>query len=243
MADYDDNEDHGASPVTEALAESDDVRRIKEEWTRLQMAANGGEMSFDTEPDAGGAAPQQGGGGKKPPSRLPSLDNMVGRIPSIPSMEISSSLGKKLPELGSVGHRLGILADSKELEPQPVTLEKTSYTFGAGTPTQTDVKWTPPPNHAQFKSLSYNIEVDGGQGWVPLTDNSLPILRVYFTSNKIIMGRFSKVQEAEPVAVRLRVRATGVIKTRTQEESISSPWSDEIWLSIEGSAITSNTAV
>ncbi|KAL8590630.1 hypothetical protein ACOMHN_011066 [Nucella lapillus] len=237
MAEYD-CEDHKV--MTESLAESEDVRHIKEEWTRLQMAANGGQGQMSSSRVEGGSAQD---GAKKPPSRLPSLDSMIDRIPSIPSMEISTGLGKKLPDLGSVGHRLGILVDPKELEPQPVTLEKTTYTFGADTPTQTDIKWTPPPNHTHFKSLTYNIEVDGGQGWVPLTDNTLPILRVYFTSNKIIMGRFSKVQEAQPVAVRLRVRAMGVIKTRTQEENVVGVWSEEIWLSLEGSAVSSITAV
>ena len=149
----------------------------------------------------------------------------------------------RLPELGSVGHRLGIMGDSKELEPQSITLDKTTYVFGADTPTQTEIKWLPPANAGQFKSLVYNIEVDGGQGWTTLLDSRLPLLRVYFTSDKIIVGRYSRAQEAEPVAVRLRIRATGTIKCRTQEESVSGPWSEEIWLSIEGSSITSNTAV
>ena len=149
----------------------------------------------------------------------------------------------RLPELGSAGHRLGIIGDSRDLEPQSITLDKTTYTFGANTPTQTDIKWSPPANAGQFKSLTYNIEVDGGQGWATLTDSRLPILRVYFTSDKIIVGRYSRAQEAEPVAVRLRIRASGTIQCRTQEESVSGPWSEEIWLYIEGSSITSSTAV
>ncbi|KAK7114443.1 uncharacterized protein [Littorina saxatilis] len=244
-------EDGAQGDPSQALEESDDVRRIKEEWTRLQMAADGGGKAVTQgagthrEELQKGAELRKADGTKTkmPPSRLPSLDSMIGRIPSIPSMEISSGFGKKLPELGSVGHRLGIIADSRDLEPQGVVLEKTTYIFSADTPTQTDIKWSAPANAGVFKSLTYNIEVDGGQGWVALTDNCRTILRAYFTSDKLLLGRFSRTQEAEPVAVRLRIRATGTVKHRNQEETVSGPWSDEIWLSIEGSSVTSNTAV
>ena len=57
------------------------------------------------------------------------------------------------------------------------------------------------------------------------------------------MARFSKCQEPEPVAVRLRIRAAGVVKTQTSEETVNGPWSEEIWLSLEGSSITGNTAM
>ena len=136
------------------------------------------------------------------------------------------------------------MADPKDLEPQAVALEKTAFTFGANTPTQTDIKWTPPANAANFKSISYDVEVDSGQGWNSLSGSRLPLLRAYYTSEKLLIGRFSRVQQAEPVAVRLRVRATGTVKGRTQEEeAVSGPWSEDIWLSLEGSTVTSSTTV
>ena len=87
-------EDDLRGDLTEALGESDDVRRIKEEWTKLQMEADGRKEKDELESKNGGAA-EEHDGRKHPPSRLPSLDSMVGRIPSIPSMEISTGLGKK----------------------------------------------------------------------------------------------------------------------------------------------------
>ena len=135
-------------------------------------------------------------------------------------------------------------ADGQETEPpQCVTLAGTAFTFGVGTPTQTDIKWTPPANAAVFKLLMYDIEIDSGQGWSALTESRLPILRVYFTSDKIILGRFSRTQEAEPVSVRLRIRATGRVKCESGEETLRGPWSEEIWLTIEGSEIMSSTAI
>ena len=100
------SEDNTHSDVDNSLADSEDVRRIKEEWTRLQMAMADGRLFREGQ---GGEEDQElraerkkelesqvaGGTGKKPPSRLPSLDSMVGHIPSIPSMEISTGLGKK----------------------------------------------------------------------------------------------------------------------------------------------------
>ena len=107
-------EDDTQGDLTGTLEESDDVRRIKEEWTRLQMEADGrreqmledastrrSEIQEETnrrkaEFGARKTASVDGHDGKKlPPSRLPSLDSMVDRIPSIPSMEITTGLGKK----------------------------------------------------------------------------------------------------------------------------------------------------
>ncbi|KAK7481670.1 hypothetical protein BaRGS_00027043 [Batillaria attramentaria] len=135
------------------------------------------------------------------------------------------------------------MVDANELEPQIVKPEKTAFTFGKDTPTQTEIKWSPPDNADKFSALTYNMEVDGGQGWTALNDSRQPLLRVYFTSEKIIVGRYSRAQEVEPVAVRLHVRATGTVKTQGQEENISGPWSDDIWLTLEGSCVTENTSV
>ena len=96
-------EDNTRGDLTEALEESDDVRRIKEEWTRLQMEADGRREQMLEEAsimrtEVQAAAEERKAehdGRKPPPARLPSLDSMVGRIPSIPSMEISTGCGQK----------------------------------------------------------------------------------------------------------------------------------------------------
>lgn len=251
MAELDDDA-AGDPSGFEPLEESDDIRRIKEEWTRYQKEVGGIHtlkeaeelrVEIQTETEEANRRRTEAHCGKALPARLPSLEDMIGKVPSIPSMEIATGIGKKLPELTSPRHRARGLADPNDLDPGAVKLEKTTYNFGVDTPTQTDIKWSPPDNIANFNVLTYQIEVDGGQGWSPLTNSRLPILRVYFSSSKILVARYSRVQEAEPVAVRLRVKAVGTVKHQSQEQTVDGPWSEEIWLSLEGTVITGNTSM
>lgn len=257
-----------SDPDQEPLEESESLRQIKEEWTRLQVVADG--LQTQLLQDAGevreGAGAQEAitvtttmttmsrgfegirGGQLQwqqvrtlPRSRLPSLDSMKDSLSTFPSVNARSSLRKNILE-GRCGEQPLEFFSERE-PPQKVTLSKTAYYFGVDTPTQTDITWTPPANADQFSLLLYSIEVDEGQGWTTLSESRLPILRVYFTSEKIIMGRFSRVQEPEPVSVRLRIRAVEKTVQQAQEDRLQGPWSEEIWLTLEGSLITCNTAV
>ncbi|KAL8559433.1 hypothetical protein ACOMHN_045230 [Nucella lapillus] len=262
-----------SDPNQESLEESESLRHIKEEWTRLQVEADGlqsrllqdagevregvgGKETMTTEAMTS-AAMTEGPEGRRgsqlqwqqtrtlPRSHLPSLDSMRdSSVLTFPTVSWRSSLRKNILEGRSGERPLDIPTDFSEREPpEKVTLSKTAYYFGEDTPTQTDITWTPPANAAQFSLLLYAIEVDGGQGWTTLSESHLPILRVYFTSEKIIMGRYSRAQEPEPVCVRLRVCAVEKTIRQAEETRLQGPWSEEIWLTLEGSLIISNTAV
>nr|KAG5695554.1 hypothetical protein BaRGS_033976 [Batillaria attramentaria] len=152
--------------LTGALEETDDVKRIKEEWEklhregaeerrrRIQEEVERQKATWETSVDD---IVKEDKKRQLPPARLPSLGSMDGRLPAA-----DNSPG--LPGLGSLGHRLGIMVDANELEPQIVKPEKTAFTFGKDTPTQTEIKWSPPDNADKFSALTYNMEVDGGQG-------------------------------------------------------------------------------
>ncbi|XP_076449077.1 uncharacterized protein LOC143285569 isoform X2 [Babylonia areolata] len=246
-----------ADPNQESLEESESVRRIKEEWTRLQVEADslqsrlvqdagevrGGREGVDSGSDDTGLVGQVEWHQVRtlPRSRMPSLDAMKGSTSTFPSINARSSLRKNILEGRSGEHPLDLKVEREA--PQKVRLSQTAFCFGSHTPTQTDIRWTPPANAHLFTLLLYDIQVDGGQGWTALTQSRLPILRVYFTSEKIIMGRFSRAQEAEPVSVRVRVRALEKMVRQAEEVMLPGPWSDEVWLTLEGSQVTCNTAI
>lgn len=230
--------------------DDEDVVRIKEEWERLHREGaeerrrriqEEVEKQKSTWEKSADDTMKEDRKKHLPPARLQSIGSMDGRTPA--ASDNSAAFGKKLPALGSLGQRLGIMVDAGELEPAQVKLERTNYRFGKDTPTQTEIKWSPPSNANKFHAITYNIEVDGGQGWMAVNDSRQTLFRVYFTSEKIIVGRYQRAQEEEPVAVRLHVRATGTLKVQGQEENISGPWSDDIWLTLAGSCITETTAV
>jgi hypothetical protein len=50
-----------------------------------------------------------------------------------------------------------------------------------------------------------------------------------------MVGKYTRSQEpGEPVAVRLRVRVVATIKVDTQEQTVNGPWSEDIWLRLDG---------
>ncbi|CAL1532313.1 unnamed protein product [Lymnaea stagnalis] len=155
-----------------------------------------------------------------PTNRLPRLDVPIMTFPA-PGSENQTPLG--------------IHDDKGTSPPSAVVPEKTLYNIWEQTRTQTEVKWTRPDNAGSFDSMAYEIQINDGDGtWQNLTENRVPVYRVYFAEGKAIFGRTRICQQRATAVVRLRVRPIGIISRHGAEERLLGPWCENILFSIEG---------